>query len=224
MADGTQTPAADTQAASVAEFEFPQFDEGSKFTFDCAEMPADVRLDFLKGAVRQYVANRLNSVQTRHNKDAAVMAWAAYDAATKADPLQTAVPKPEGDRPAAPNFREALDRAFDDLRKGNVRKVGAEPKARQTRDPLVATVTEVVVREVFASRKAENAKYTFLEAKKEVGSDGVAYLNKLIEAKVAGGADRTALEKMRDEKYIKPARAMLGLDTNKKLGELPSIL
>lgn len=208
----------------LAEFEFPQFAEGTKHTFDVAEIPSDVRLDFLKGAVRGYVANRLNGVHTRHQKDPAVIAWNAYDEASKADALQTAVAKPEGERPAEPNYEEALARAFEDLRTGNVRKVGGEPKARKTTDPLVKIVTEVVAREVFESRRAADPKFTYLHAKKEVGTDGVAYLNTLIDAKVEGGADRAQLEKMRDTKYINPAKAMLGISTTKAVSELPSIL
>lgn len=206
----------------VAVFEFPNLD--GKHSFDCTEIPGDVRLDFLKSAVRGYIANRLNGVHTRHEKDEKVLAWKAYDAASAADALQTAVPKPEGERPAAPNYQEAYDRAVSDLKTGNVRKVGTEPKGRQTKDPLTSVVTDVVTREVFAARKAADPKYTFLNAKKEVGADGIKYLNDMIEAKVAGGADRAALEKMRDTKYVNPAKAMLGLTTAKNVSELPSIL
>lgn len=217
-------------APTVAEFEFPQFPEGTKFSFDCATIPPEVRLDFLKGAVRSYVANRLNGVHTRHQKDPAVAAWFSYDEATKADPLQTAVPKPDGDRPADPDFNDALTRAFADLQAGNIRKQGAEPKARKTRDPLTSVVTEVVAREVFDSRRAQDPKYTYLKAKAEVGTDGVAYLNKLIDAKVGAlpeaeqAAMRAQLEKMRDVKYINPAKAMLGISATKAVSELPSIL
>jgi hypothetical protein len=220
-ADQGAAPAA-TPASPIAEFEFQNID--GKVSFDCATIPGETRLDFLKGAVRSYIANRLNGVHTRHEKDEKVVAWKAYDEASKADPLQSAVPKPEGDRPAAPDYKDALTRALDDLTKGNVRKVGAEPKARKTKDPLVAVVTDAVVREVFASKKAANAKYTYLEAKKEVGADGVEYLNRMIEAKVAGGVDRALLTKMLDEKYIGPAKAMLGITSSKKVSELPSIL
>lgn len=221
MDGSTPTTAA---PSSVAEFEFPQFPEGTKHSYDCALIPAEVRLDMLKQAVRSYIANRLNGVHTRHEKDPKVIAWKAYDEATKADALQTAVPKPDGERPAEPNYQEALDRAFKDLSEGNVRKVGAEPKARKTKDPLVATVTNAVEREVYASRRATDPKYTFLQARKEVGGDGIAYLNAMIESKVAAGADRAALEKVRDTKYINPAKAMLGITTSKALSELPSIL
>lgn len=219
---GAGTPPA--PAVSVAEFEFPQFAEGTKHSFDCALIPAETRLDFLKGAVRSYIANRLNGVHTRHQKDEQVIAWNEYDAATKADPLQSVVAKPEGDRPTEPDYQEAYDRAIADLIAGNVRKQSAEPKARKTKDPLTSVVTEAVVREVYDSRRATNPKYSFLEAKKEVGGDGIAYLNRLIDAKVEGGGDRGALEKMRDTRYVNPAKAMLGITTTKAVGELPSIL
>lgn len=218
---GTSTPTP-TPPNPVAEFEFTQLE--GKHSLDMSGIPANVRMDFLQSAVRAYIANRLKSVGNRHAQDPAVAAWAAYDAATEADPLQSTVAKPEGERPAGPNYQEAYDRAVADLRAGNVRRQSDEPKARKTADPLTRVVTEVVLREVFEARRAADPKYTFVKAKAEVGSDGIAYLNKLIDAKVEGGADRKALETMREEKYLKPARAMLGLDTSKKVGELPSIL
>lgn len=209
-------------AATVAEFEFPNLE--GKHLFDCALIPSETRLDFLKGAVRSYIANRLNGVHTRHLKDEKVAAWNAYDEATKADALQTVVPKPEGEKPGEPDYLDAYNRAIADLTAGTVRRQSAEPKARKTKDPLVSVVTEVVAREVFESRRVADPKFTYLHAKKEVGTDGIAYLNALIDAKVEGGADRTALEKMRDTKYVNPAKAMLGISTTKAVSDLPSIL
>lgn len=212
-----------TEAANtVAVFTLPNL-EGER-SFDCATIPADTRLDLLKNAVRGYIANRVNAAQQRHQKDEAVIAWNAYDEAVKADPLQTAVAKPEGERPGPADLEDAYKRAIDALTTGDIRKQSGEPKARTRKDPLIATVTEIVVREVFDSKKAADPKYTFLAAKKEVGTDGIAYLNAIIEAKVAQGVDRTALEKMRDTKYINPAKVMLGLTENKATKELPSIL
>lgn len=208
--------------SAIAEFEFPNL-EGKRL-FDCATVPGELRLDFLKTALRQHIANRLNSVHNRYAKDEAVIAWTAYDEASKADPLQAAVAKPEGERPAAPDYAAAYDRAVAALVAGTIRRQSDEPKQRKAKDPLIATVTSVVEREVFAARKALNAKYSFLEARKEVGGDGIAYLNAMIETKVAAGSVRADLEKMRDEKYIKPAQAMLGLTTGKALSALPSIL
>lgn len=216
-------PVTPAVAASVATFTFPNL-TGER-SYDCANIPADTRLDFLKTGVRNYIANRLNGINTRHEKDEKVVAWTAYDEATKADALQTAVPKPEGDRPAAPDYEDAYNRAIADLTAGNVRKKGTgEAAPRKTKDPLIATVTDAVVREVYASRKAADPKYNFLTAKKEVGSDGIAYLNTMIDAKVAQGGVRADLEAMRDERYVNPAKAMLGLTTSKKAGSLPSIL
>lgn len=207
----------------VAEFEFPNLT--GKRSVDCATIPGNVRMDFLHAGVRAYIQNRLNSLHTRHEKDPAVIAWTAYDEATKADALQSAVPKPEGDRPAPADYEDAYNRAVADLVAGNVRKVGGEPKARKTKDPLIATVTDVVIREVFASRKAADPKYSFFDAKKEVGADGIVYLNALIDARVEAGAVRADLEKMRDTKYINPAKAMLGINPlGGKANELPSIL
>lgn len=216
------TPAA-APAASTATFTFPNMD--GERSFDCALIPADTRLDFLKQAVRNYIANRLNGVHTRYEKQDAVIAWTAYDEAAKADPLQSAVAKPTVDRPGPPDYDTAYAAAIDALSKGEVRKSGGEPKARATKDPLIATVTDVVVREVFASRRAADSSYTYLKARAEVGKDGVAYLNAMIATKVAAGADQAALEKMRDTKYINPAKAMLGITSlGGKASELPSIL
>ena len=207
----------------VAKWTFPNL-TGER-SFDVRTAPDAVRLDFLKGAMRTYIGNRLNGVAMRHAKDEDVIAWARYDEATKADALQTAVPQPTVSRPAAPDFEKAYSEAINALVTGNIRKVGdGEGKKRTPADPLVKIVTDVVTRAVFDSGKATDPKYTFLQARKEVGGDGVAYLNKMIDAKVEGGADRVALEKMRDEKYIGPAKAMLGQTVNKKLNELPSIL
>ena len=210
------------QPNPIAEFEFPAMPE--KVQFDVTTIPAEVRLDFLKGAVRAYIANRLNAASTRHSKDETVAAWAAYDAATGADALQTLVPRPAVDRPDEPNYLEVYDRAVKDLADGNIRRQGNEPKARKTKDPLISLVTDAVVRAIFDTRRSVDPKYTFFMARKEVGTDGVAYLNAAIEEKVAQGMDRAQLEKAKQEKYIGPAERMLGITVDKKNAELPSIL
>jgi len=226
MTDETATLAATATAtpvaASVLVTEYPNM-TGER-SFDCATIPANVRLDFLKAHVRSYIANRLNSLTTRHQKDAAVIAWNAYNEATKADPLQSLVPKPTVPLPAMPDYDEAYGRAVADLVAGKVRQVSDEPKQRKTKDPLTAVVTDAVIREVYESRKAADPKYTFINARAEVGVDGIAYLNKLIDAKVAQGADRGELEKMRETRYVGPAKMMLGITTSKATAALPSIL
>lgn len=218
----TDTPAA--VSPGVTEWEFPSLP--GKRSFDVATIPSETRLELLKNAVRGYIANRLNSGNVRYDKDPAVAAWAAYDAATKADALQTAVPQPAGERPASFDAEGAYSRAITDLMNGHVRKRGGdgEAKPRVVKDPLVSAVTDIVVREVFNGRKATDPKFTFLAAKAEVGGDGIAYLNKMIAAKVAAGANEGDLIKVRDNKYINPAKTMLGLSTSKAMSELPSIL
>ena len=139
--------------------------------------------------------------------------------------MQTAVPKPEGDRPAPADLIGSLNRALDALRAGEIRRqTGEGPKKREKVDPLTKLVTDTVVRAVFDAGKALNPKYTIIEAKAAVGTDGIAYLNAQIEAKVAEGADRAALEKSRDARYINPAKLMLGITDTKATKELPSLL
>lgn len=218
----TDTNAAPAPADTVLKFTLPNLD--GEHTFDVATIPTPTRLDLLMGATRSYIANRVNSTYQRHQKDAAVLAWAAYDEAVKADPLQTAVPTPTGERPAAPDLAGALARAYADLTAGNIRKQSDTPTPRARKDPLVALVTKAVIRDVFEARKAQDAKYSYLSASKEVGVDGIAYLNAMIETKVAAGVDRGELEKMRDGKYINPAKVMLGINENKAIKGLPSLL
>ena len=224
MADDTSglaTVTATPVAASVLTTEYPNM-PGER-SFDCASIPAAVRLDFLKSHVRNYIANRLNSLTTRYQKDALVIAWNAYNEATKADPLQSIVPKPTADLPPMPDYNEAYTRAVADLVAGKVRQVSDEPKQRKTKDPLTAVVTDAVIREVYASRRASDPKYTFIHARAEVGVDGIAYLNKLIDDKAAQGADRVELEKTRDTRYINPAKQILGLTVTKAQQGLPAL-
>ena len=228
MTEVTTAPEA-TAADTVLTFELPGL-LGAR-TFDCTTVPANIRLDFLKTAVRNYIANRVNQATFRHGKEAAVVAWARYDEASKADALQTVVARPEGERPAGPDLEAGLTAALLALTTGNVRKQGTgEKKPRETKDPLISTVTQTVIREVFDGKRVADPKYTFIMARRDVGGDGVAYLNTMIENKVAAAPEgeqatlRSVLEKMRDEKYIKPARIMLGLDVAKGNKDLPSIL
>lgn len=225
MTDVTETPApAADNASPVMTFEVPGIE--GKHTFDCSTIPANIRLDFLKDKTRAYIVNRVNAVQQRWNKLPAVVAWAAYENAIKADPLQTLVAKPEGDKPGPADLTKALNEALKALTEGNVRKQG-EAKPRKTVDPLTKLVTTSVVRDVFESKKGttiDGKPYTFPHAVKEVGGDGIAYLNALVEAKVAEGGDRAALEKARDAKYIAPAKLYLAGPSDKKLGELPALL
>lgn len=177
------------------------------------DIPADTRMDLLKQAVRNYVVNSTNQAYQRHLK--ALGPWTAYENAQAADPLQTAVTKPEGERPTVdliPVATEARTRLYE----GKVQKRGeGSGKKREARDPLTTHVTNAVVRELFDKKKAADPKFKWTDAVTEVGSDGIAYLNKLVDEKVKAGADKAALDKFMDERYIKPAKMMLGLTDNK---------
>lgn len=223
------TEATAPEVSTVLSIELPGL-PGAR-SFDCTTIPAHTRLDMLKSAVAGYIRNRVNQTSVRHGKDEKVAAWTAYDEAQKADPMQTAVAKPEGERPAAPDLEASYSAAIAALTSGDIRKLGTgAPKSRSTVDPLVKAVTDIVVKEVFAARKAADATYTFLKAKAEVGSDGIKYLSDMIEAKVAAAPEadqvtlRAQLEKMREAKYVGPAKIMLGMTVSKALSELPSIL
>lgn len=215
-----ETPAT---PSTVLVFTVPDID--GEHSFDMAEIPADIRLSMLGTAVRNYIANRVNATTQRHRKDPIEAAWAAYDAAIAADPLQTVVAKPTETRPASPDLLASLQRAIEALKSGELRTKGSEPKkSREKRDPLVAAVTPIVEKAVFARMKEANPKASFLEAKKLVAGDGIAYLNAQIDERVALGDNRAELEKSRDAKYINPARIMLGLDTARGAKDLPSLL
>lgn len=219
----TEAPAPGTGLSPIAVFTIPGI-EGEK-QFDCSTMPGEARMHLLRDNVRKYISNAVNSTVQRHAKDEAVIAWAAYDAAQEADAFQTAVAKPEGERPGAPDLVAAYDAAIDRLVKGEIRTKGSgEGRTRAPKDPLVAAVTTVVERELFKSKHAEDAKYTFLEAKKEVGGDGIAYLKARVDTLAEAGGDRAALEKMLDEKYVKPAKVMLGLTEGKTISALPQLI
>lgn len=187
------------------------------------EIPADTRLDLLKKAVRDMIANRVNVANVRNNK--ALEPWNAYDEASKADPLQTAVPKPEGERPSVDLLAVAA-KARSDLYAGELQKRGdgSGRKAREPKDPLVAAVTKAVISELFQKKKAGNPSYKIMDAQKEVGTDGVAYLKSLIDEKVAAGADRATFEKFMEDRYMKPARIMLGIDVPKGLKDAEGLL
>lgn len=220
---GAETATAGAEAAVVNEnvLMCKILDTGNELAIDLAQVAPVIRLAFLKQAIRDNVRNRLNAVQIRFNK--ANEAWSAYDKAQEADATQTAVTKPEGERPTL-DLIEPAKRAREDLYAGTLRGLG-EKKERVTVDPLVKLVTEAVVRDVFAKGKeAGTADWTFFKARGEVGKDGVAYLDARIAEHVANGGDAAALNKMKEDKYMKPARIMLGIDQSKAVKEGPSIL
>lgn len=208
----TPTPPAAEANPNVLTFRIPNTE--TDIAVDLTTVPPEVRLDFLKKGLKDYIVNSVNQTNMRAKK--ANEPFDAYDEAMKADPLQSAVKKPDGER-TTPDLLGTAAAARERLYKGEVRKQDGEPggRKRETRDPLIKMVTDAVVRELHDKKKTTVQGYKFTDAVKEVGSDGVAYLNRMIDEKVAAGADRATLEKFRDERYIKPAEQMLGRRDNK---------
>lgn len=181
---------------------------------DISSVPPELRMDMLKKALSDYVRNAVNQENVRtgkHNQP-----FDAYDEAMKADPLQTAVAKPEGERKVA-DLIETAKAARERLYKGEVRKHGeGTGRVRETKDPLTKLVTQTVVQELFDKNKAATPGYKWTDATKAVGGDGIKYLEARIAELVAAGSGTEAdLRKFMDERYIKPAQLMLGIKTNK---------
>jgi hypothetical protein len=215
--------------------------EGQKdrdVAIDLSLIPGDARLELLRSAARTFITNRVNVANVRANK--ALAPWLTYEAAMAADPLQTAVAKPTGERPQPLDTFAKAQEAIADLLKGEVRTQAkkGEGKSRAPKDPLVAAVTPIVTRALFEANKTSQIsdgkggtrKYSYPDAVKAVGGDGIAYLNTQIDAKVAAvpeaqqAALRKQLESQRDTRYIEPAKVMIGQTVSKKSADLPSIL
>lgn len=206
------TPAAAAENANTLQFAIPGIEPETQISIDLSLIPADTRMDFLKSAVRAYIVNPVNQVNVRHNKE--LGPWNDYDEATKADPLQTAVAKPEGERPGLPTEKliDAAKAARERLYKGEVRKQGDGSKSKPKADPLDAMVTRAVVSELFDKNKATTPGYKYTDATSEVAKagGGIKYLDAKIAEKVAQGAEEAALLKFKENRYINPAKLMLG--------------
>lgn len=195
----------ETENANIHQFEIPGTDN-TAMQVDLTQIPPAVRMDLLKKSVEAYVRNSVNQANVRHNK--AMEPWEAYSKACAVDPAQTAVPKPEGEMPTV-DLIEVAKAARTRLYEGNVKKTGVR-KTRQTVDPLTKLVTEAIVRELFEKKKDTTKGYKWTDAVKEVGGNGIEYLNNLINTKVEQGANREELEKFMESRYIQPAKLMLG--------------
>lgn len=224
---GGGTPAVDPLATPApAPAPAPVADNPNVFTFripntetdigiDIAAIPAETRMDFLKKGLRDYITNAVNQANVRANK--ANAPFDAYDEAVKADPLQTAVAKPDGER-AVPELIETAAAARKRLYDGEVRKQGeGDGRKRETVDPLTKLVTEAVVRELFAKRKLTDnkVKYTDITSEISKAGGGVKFLETMVAEKVAAGGDEKELRKFMDARYINPAKMMLGQNDTK---------
>jgi hypothetical protein len=219
----TEAPAAAAPAdANTFQFVIPNTE--TQIGIDIAQVPADVRMDFLRKGLRDYITNAVNQANIRANK--ANAPFDAHDEATKADPLQTAVPKPAGER-VKPDLIATAAAARKRLYDGEIRKQGeGNGTPRATVDPLTKLVTEAVVRELHGKDKAAGGKRKYTEFTAEVAKagGGIKYLEAKIAEKVASGTDEAVLRKFMDERYIKPAQMMLGDRTNKATDAANSIL
>lgn len=207
-----EAPAPAPVADNVLVFRIPNTETDIQVVI--ADVPPELRMDMLKKALGDYIRNAVNQENVRTSKHNAP--FDAYDEAMKADPLQTAVPQPTGERKVA-DLIETAKAARERLYKNEVRKHGdGAGRTRETKDPLTKLVTEAVVRELFDKNKATTPGYKWTDATKAVGGDGVKYLEARIAELVAAGSGTEAdLRKFMDERYIKPAQMMLGLKTNK---------
>lgn len=209
------TPAADT----LFKFNLPGVEP--EIGVDKAKLPAKTNDYLIETAARTYIANAANGASQKYKK--ADAPWIAYEEAVAKDPLQTAVAKPEGDRPTAPNLIEVVKAARDRLYSGEMRIAGESGKEPTTKDPLDKQVTSVVQREVFDKRRKTDPKFSWPQVVKEVGASGIAYLKAAIAEKVSAAPEgerdgiQKALDKYLEEKYLKPARIMLGMDTPKSV-------
>ena len=215
----TPAPAANS---NVFTFRIPNTE--TDIGVDISAIPPEVRMDFLQKGLRDYITNATNQANIRAKK--ANEPFDAYDEAVKADPLQTAVKKPDGER-VQPDLIGTAAAARERLYKGEIRKQGeGTGTRREPVDPLTKLVTEAVVRELHQKDKDAGGKRKYTEFTAEVAAagGGIKYLEAKIAEKVASGADEAVLRKFMDERYMKPAQMMLGQKTNKATDAANSIL
>ncbi len=224
VAAAPAAPAPATEAANpnVYIFDIAHTEPKTQISVDLSAIPAEVRMDMLKSKVREYVTNSVNQSKLRADRDN--KPFDDYAKAIEADALQTVVPQPTGERKVA-DLTGTAAAARDRLYKGEVRKQGeGTGRNRAPKDPIVAVITPIVVREQFDKVKLSNPSYKWADAVKEVGGDGLAYLKGRIETLVAAGGDRASLEKYLDEKYVKPAELIVGARDTKATKDAPGLL
>lgn len=194
------------------------------YTVDISAVPSDLRMVLLQKQIASVIGNRVTTAEAATKKVNEV--FEQYAAAIAADPLQSVIAKPEGE-PKVTDYAGIISGAIADLYAGTAgRRVEGtgERKSREVKDPLIAQITRAVVSDVHKKNKAANPSYKWTEAAKEVGADGLAYLKGKIEEQIAAGTDRKAMEDFLENRYVKPARVMLGLDTPGKLKDAVGIL
>lgn len=217
-APATETPVTETTVPAPVVLE--GVTDGLKYQVVIGNIPSELRMRLLQGAIKQFVANRATSAKGKHKKD--MEPFVAYEKATAANPLQTAVAKPTTPAPAL-DIKTPIEKAIADLYANNIGTRTEGGTAKPTMNELDKLVTRLVQTELWDQHKASGGTDKYMTIAQKVGN-GREYLLARIEEKVAAGADRKQLEAMLEAKYLAPSRMVLGLDVNKKAAALPSIL
>lgn len=178
---------------------------------DLTKIPAEARRGLLERAVKQMINNRPHVALMNFNAKVK-----EYKAKCDADPTFS------GDEPTAPNLAEIATGAINDLYAGKLqqRNRGGAVKQRAAQDPVDAVVTQAVIRELFAKRKAETPGTKYQDVVKLVSEagGGIGYLTARATALAAGNEKRLdELTKSIETKYIAPARKMVSVN---KAGEV----
>jgi hypothetical protein len=132
--------------------------------------------------------------------------------------MQNYVSRPESERVEI-DADKLINAAVKALYSGELgrRKGTGERKQKEPKDPLVAQITRAVVTDVYNTQHALDPSYKYFAATAKVGPDGLAYLRNRIEERVADGENRTELEKFLENRYLKPARQILGMEVPKAM-------
>lgn len=175
---------------------------------DLTKIPPAARRELLEAKVRDLINGRPHTALMRFQKEAK-----EYKAKCDADPTFS------GTEPVAPNLSEIANQVVTDLYEGKVRQRNKSGSAKQraAKDPVDAVVTQAVIRELFAKRKAKTPGTKYQDVVKEVGESGTTYL--MARAKTIAGdnaARQAELEKSIENKYLAPARKMVSVN---KAGE-----
>lgn len=201
MTEATENAATE---ANANELIFKLDDADLNASVDVAKVPAATRRELLDAAIKRLVNGRAHSAKMRFDK-----AFKEYTDNCEKDPTFS------GDKPAEPDYAGIAEAAITDLYAGKVRQrgKGGEKKAAEAKDPVDAVVTQAVVRELFSKRRAKDSKVKYQDITKEVGASGIAYLNAKA-ATLANGDEKVLAEKLKsiEAKYLKPARAMVGVN------------
>ena len=108
----------------------------------------------------------------------------------------------------APDFAEIATAAKTRLMEDKMRSLeGGKSKAKA--DPIEAIVKAAVLRDLFTKMQKKNPKAKWTDAVKKIGPSALEYL------RIQAGDDAEKVKAM-NEKYIKPAQKMMGLDAKGK--------